>query len=88
MLAFMASISHKGQMKITYFKRIFNWKLFDIYDLSLNFLPFQEFQGFKTEYQPLLAFIGCKGQIQIVYSMNSDGKTLPYQFCLASISGL
>ena len=45
------------------------------------------FQGLKTEHQPFLAFLGCKGQIQIAYSVLSNEKALPYQFGLATIKG-
>ena len=46
------------------------------------------FQGLKTEYWPFLAFIGCKGKIQIAYSVLWYAKALSYQFGLATHSRL
>ena len=45
------------------------------------------FKGLKLNVGLFSAFIGCKGQIYIAYSVLSDRKALPYQFGLASISG-
>ena len=45
------------------------------------------FRELKTEHRPFLAFICCKGQIQIAYSVLQYMKALPYQFGLATISG-
>ena len=35
------------------------------------------FHGLKTEYQPYLAFIGCKGQIQIAYTVRNIIPAVP-----------
>ena len=66
MLAFLAYVIHRDQMKITYFLGIFSQELFYINALTLNFSSFYAFQGLKTEYQPFLAFIGYKDQIWIL----------------------
>ena len=41
----------------------------------------------RTEFWPFLVFIGFSGQIQVAYSVLSNGKASPYQFGLATISG-
>ena len=42
--------------------------------------------GLKTEYQPVSAFVNCKGQIQIAYFMLQYMKTLTYQLDIATIN--
>ena len=63
----LAFISLKGQYKSPIFEGFLVKNFFYINALSLNFQSFQVFQGLKTECQPFLVFIGCKGQIQIAY---------------------